>query len=287
MRFLKRCKSGGDTQVDEVFLIRTTDKPRYIQFLCRVRGTPATRHELFAAMIDVTERRQLEHERAQLADERAALANRLLSAQEEERRRIARNLHDDVGQQVTALRLTLEPLLADPAAGDMRPRLLQMQQRLAQLDASLHLISAGLRPSALDLGIVPALRQLVDDWTAAAGVSVSLEADDFELGWMAPQVETQIFRILQEALTNVAKHAGASRVRVMLRRLNTAASLVVADNGRGFNPQTVRAAKHGLGLIGMRERVQLVGGKLEITSTTKGTTVSVMIPREAPPPAYG
>src|SRR4029079_12600891 len=83
MRFLKRCKSGGDTQVDEVFLIRTTDKPRYIQFLCRVRGTPATRHELVAAMIDVTERRQLEHERAQLADERAALAKRLLSAQEE------------------------------------------------------------------------------------------------------------------------------------------------------------------------------------------------------------
>jgi len=284
MRFLKHCRSGAHTQVEEVFLIQTTDEPRYVQFLCRVRGTPATRHELFAAMIDVTDRRRLEHERAQLAEERAALASRLLSAQEDERREIARNLHDDVGQQVTALRLTFEPLLADPAATDIRPRLVHMQERLAQLDASLHLISAGLRPSALDLGMAPALRQLVNDWATASGIAASLEADDFGLGWMAPDVETQIYRILQEALTNVAKHAGASRVRVVLKRLTTAASLVIEDDGHGFDPQTVRAAKHGLGLIGMRERVQLVGGKLEVTSTARGTTVSVKIPRRAPPP---
>jgi PAS domain S-box-containing protein len=282
VRFLRRCRSGAETRVDEMFLITTADGPRYVQFLCRLRGIQR-QDQLFAAMIDVTDRRRLEHERAQLAEERAALASRLLSAQEDERREIARNLHDDVGQQVTALRLTLEPLLADPGVGDIRPRLVQVQERLAQLDASLHLISAGLRPSALDLGVAPALRQLVNDWTTASGIAASLETDDFGPGWLAPDVETQIYRILQEALTNVAKHAGASRVRVVLKRLNTAASLVVEDDGRGFNPQTVRDAKQGLGLIGIRERVQLVGGKLEVTSTPKGTTVSVTIPRSALP----
>jgi PAS domain S-box-containing protein len=281
IRFLRRCRSNREPQTEAEFLIRTANGPRHVQFLCRGRseeqGPPS---EFFASMIDVTERRQLEHERGQMAEERAALAGRLLSAQEDERRRIAVNLHDDVGQQATALRLTLERLLADPAAGNVRTRLVELQAALARLDESLHLISAGLRPSALDLGLVPAVRQLVYDWSASSGIAASLDADEVEQGWLAPDVETQVFRILQEALTNVAKHSGASRVTIVLKRAAGGIELTVEDNGRGFDVDAVRAAKTGLGLIGMRERVQIIGGRLNIKrGDAQGTVVSVTAPR--------
>ena len=281
LRFLRRCRSGREPQTEAEFLIRTANGPRHVQLLCRGRaveqGMPS---EFFASMIDVTDRRQLERERMQMADEQAALAGQLLSAQEDERRRIAGNLHDDVGQQATALRLTLERLLADPVARNVRRQLVELQASLARLDESLHVISAGLRPSALDLGLVPAVRQLVYDWSTSSGIAASLDADDVDNGWLAPEVETQVFRILQEALTNVAKHADASRVTVVLTRAAAGVSLTVGDNGRGFDVDAVRAAKSGLGLIGMRERVQIVGGRLDIKSSdAQGTLVSVTAPR--------
>ena len=287
IRFLRHCRSGRESQVEAEFLIRTANGPRRIQLLCRCRaqeqGLPT---EFFASIIDVTERRQMERQHIQMSEERAALAGRLLSAQEDERRRIAVNLHDDVGQQATALRLTLERLLADPTAGNVRPRLVELQAALARLDESLHLISAGLRPSALDLGLVPAVRQLVYDWSASSGIVASLDADDLEKGWLSPEVETQVFRILQEALTNVAKHAGASRVGIVLKRAAAGVSLTVGDNGRGFDRDAVRAAGSGLGLVGMRERVQIVGGRLDIKSTeAHGTVVSVTVPRTLSAPA--
>ena len=280
IRFLRRCRSGREPQSEAEFLIRTANGPRHVQLLCRGRALEqGMASEFFASMIDVTERRELERERTQMAEERAALAGRLLSAQEDERRRIAGNLHDDVGQQATALRLTIERLQADPAAANVQTRLVELQAALARLDESLHLISAGLRPSALDLGLVPAVRQLIYDWSASSGIVASLDADVAH-GWLAPEVETQVFRILQEALTNVAKHAGASRVTVVLKRAAAGASLTVGDDGRGFDVDAVRAAKSGLGLVGMRERVQIIGGRLDIKSgDAQGTLVSVTAPR--------
>ena len=287
IRFLRRCRSGREPQADAEFLIRTADGVRRVQLLCRGRaqkqGQPS---EFFASMIDVTERRQMEREHIQMAEERAALAGRLLSAQEDERLRLSGNLHDDVGQQATALRLTLERLLADPAAVNVRPRLVELQSALARLDESLHLVSAGLRPPALDLGLVPAVRQLIDDWSASSGVAVSLDAGDFDNGWLTREVEMHVFRILQEALTNVAKHAGASRVGIVLKRHAAGVKLTVDDDGRGFDLDAVRGAGSGLGLVGMRERVQLVGGRLDIKSSeTHGTVVSVTVPRTLSAPS--
>jgi signal transduction histidine kinase len=103
------------------------------------------------------------------------------------------------------------------------------------------------------------VRQFVYDWSASSGIVASLEADEIAHGWLAPEVETQVFRILQEALTNVAKHAGASRVTVALKPAAAGVSLTVGDDGRGFDVDAVRAARRGLGLVGMRERVQIVG----------------------------
>ena len=280
MRFLQRCRSGKEEQIESVFLIRTADGPRYMHFLCRIRTDGDGPPQLLASLVDVTERRQIERERMQMAEEHAALAGRLLAAHEDERSRIARNLHDDLGQQATALRLRLEHLAADPVARQLRSRILQLLESMSGLDASLHQISAGLRPSALDLGIVPAIRHLVYDWSASSAVATALHADDIGANWLAPDVETHVFRILQEALNNVAKHASATRVTVVLKRLPTAVSLVIEDNGRGFDVEAVRAANGALGLVSMRERVQLVGGKLEIKSTERqGTAVSLTVPR--------
>ena len=287
LHFLRRCRSGREQTVEATFLMRTSDGPRYMEFTCRVRGGGTTPYELFASMVDVTERRHMESERAQMAREHAALASRLLTAQEDERRRIARNVHDDLGQQATALRLMLEQLASDPT-GHIGPRLPQLQQSLARLDQSLHQIAAGLRPAALELGMAPAVRQLVNDWSTSSGVAASLEAEGVDTGSLTLNAATHLFRILQEALTNVAKHAGASRVCVVLKRTSTSVSLVVEDDGRGFDVAAVRSANQALGLIGMRERVQLLGGRLDIKRGARhGTVVSVTIPATGgpqPPP---
>jgi two-component system, NarL family, sensor histidine kinase NreB len=202
-----------------------------------------------------------------------------------ERRRIARDLHDDLGQQVTALRLTLEQLATDPATEPLRQRIVQLQESAAHLDMSLHQVSVGLRPAALDLGIVPAVRQLAGEWSASSGIAVSLHADDIDRSWLEPDVETHVFRILQEALTNAAKHAAATRVSVVLNRLADGVSLTIVDNGGGFDVEAVLAAQRGIGLVGMRERVQLIGGRLDIRSTdSQGTVVSLTAPRSAVPP---
>ena len=287
LRFLRRCRSGREQTVEATFRMRTADGPRYMDFRCRVRGGGATPYELFASIVDVTERRHMESERERMAEEHAALAGRLLTAQEDERRRIARNVHDDLGQQATALRLMLEQLAADPT-GHIGPRLRQLQQSLARLDQSLHQIAAGLRPAALELGMAPAVRQLVNDWSTSSGIAASLEAEDVDTGSLTLNAATHLFRILQEALTNVAKHAGARRVCVVLKRTSTSVLLVVEDDGRGFDVDTVRSANQALGLIGMRERVQLLGGRLDIKRGPRhGTVVSVMIPATGgpqPPP---
>ena len=285
-RFLQKCHSDAEPQTESEFLFRTANGPRLMQLVCRGRSSKAAPSELFASMIDVTERRQLERERAQLARERAALASRLLSAQEDERRQMARDLHDDIGQRATALRLALEHITTDATDKRIRSRLEQVGEALRQLDESLRRVAAGLRPSALDLGIAPAIRQLVLDWSASSGIAASLHADDFDGGWLAPDVETHVFRILQEALTNVARHAAASHVAVVLRRVEAGASLVVEDDGGGFDEAAGRATRIGLGLVGMRERVHLIGGRLEIKpATPQGTIISVTVPRTADGPA--
>ena len=286
VRFMRRCRSGGQPQIEGEFLIRTANGPRHMQLVCRARGGTGQPSEFFASMIDVTERRQIEREREQMAREHASLATQLLSAQEDERRQLARNLHDDVGQQVTALRLMLERLVVDADDDDARLKLRQLQAAMARLDESLHLISAGLRPSALDLGVVPAVRQLVHDWSASSGIAVSLQIDEIEDDWLPADVATHVFRILQEALTNVSKHAGASQVAVVVKRVTTGVSLVIEDNGRGFEPKAIHGAKGGLGLVGMRERVLIVGGWLDIKSGRQGTVVSVTVPAHPslPPP---
>ncbi|WP_439627728.1 CheR family methyltransferase [Gemmata sp.] len=208
---------------------------------------------------------------------RRELARLLGSAQEDERRRVARDLHDTVGQLLAGLSLTLKSLEAGdppPAAGGLA----EAQRIMNDLGRELHGLAVRLRPTSLDdVGLAPALGQLVSEWSSRSGVRADFHASGVEPGRVPAEVETAIYRVVQEALTNVAKHAGASAVGVAVTRSDGSVSVAVEDDGAGFDPDA--APKGRLGLLGMRERVELVGGTFEVESSPgAGTTVAVRIP---------
>jgi signal transduction histidine kinase len=220
---------------------------------------------------------------------RLELLRRLVTAQEEERRRISRELHDQTGQQLAALLLGLKTLnnSTDNGSTSLHKSLLQLQKLTERLVEEAHHLAWDLRPAALDdLGLETAISNYVEKWSERNSIAL-----DFHSGLdkqrLPPPVETAVFRIMQEALTNVLKHAEATRVSVMLEYRYDELLVIVEDNGRGFQPEVPLKVKErgGLGLIGINERVALVGGKLNIESEPGGgTTLAIRIPTSASVP---
>jgi PAS domain S-box-containing protein len=282
--FLRRCRVNATPDIETELTILTGNGRRTIQLLARSRRTRDGARENLLSIIDVTDRKQLEHEREQIAREHAALATRLISIQDNERQRIARNLHDDLGQQVTALRMSLEELASAPANETMSARVARAQQVLHQLDQRLHFVAGELRPAALDLGIVAAIDHFVREWSVAFGVHAEFRAGGISPGMLPAHVETHMYRVTQEALNNAAKYAAARHVSVLLDRRDNGMVLMIEDDGRGFDLETTRSAGQGLGLVGMRERAQIVGGRLEVeTSPGQGTSIYLHVPLQLPP----
>lgn len=278
--FLRRCRLSDITDIESELTLHTANGSRCVQIVCRPRGGRDGSREFFAALVDVTERRQLEREREQIARERAALASRLIAIQDDERLRIARNLHDDLGQQVTALRLKLVELASVVPTEVRDAAVARLSEMLHQLDRRLHFVASELRPATLDLGIVTAMEQFVHEWSATFDIPGAFHSAGIEVGALAPHVETHLYRIAQEALNNAAKYAGASQVTVMLERRGENIVLVVEDDGCGFDLEAARSRRECLGLVGMRERAQIVGGRLDVeTAPGKGTSIFVLVPR--------
>ena len=221
----------------------------------------------------------IKHKESETA--RLQLLRRLVTAQEEERRRISRELHDQTGQHLTALLLGLKTLNHSSGNGSasLHKGLLQLQKLTERLLDDAHHLAWELRPAALDdLGLETALSNYVEKWSDRSSISLDFHSGLAKLRLPAP-VETAVFRIVQEALTNVLKHAQSNRVSVMLEYRNDELLVIVEDNGRGFQPAKER---DGLGLLGIQERVALVGGKLNIESEPgSGTTLVVRIPASA------
>ncbi|HEX3398774.1 MAG TPA: ATP-binding protein [Acetobacteraceae bacterium] len=215
--------------------------------------------------------------------ERTELLHRTVAAQEEERTRIARDLHDSIGQYLTALRLAMTAIEPHIAANALaHQRLAEVKDLTSRLGSELSRMAWELRPMALDdLGLRRAVTQYLEEWGERAGLRVNLEIALGEL--RLPQaVETALFRVLQEAFTNVVKHSGADQVAVVLEAMDGEVRLIVEDNGRGFpldnGPEPALGMQH-LGLLGVRERLALVKGSLEVESTPQsGTTVYVRVP---------
>jgi len=222
----------------------------------------------------------------QHAAELRTLSQKLSKAQEEERRRLSRELHDQVGQMLTALSMELGNLEEQPQPpGSEFARHLNDAKKLNQetLRAVRH-ISSGLRPSVLDeLGLAPALQWQAREFTRRSGVPVDLQLDG-ELAGLPDDYRTCIYRVVQEALTNSARHAGAGSIRVTVHGGADRLTVTVEDDGRGFDVDEARG--RGLGLLNMEERVQELGGRVQFLSgRSRGTLVRCEIPlaKEATP----
>jgi PAS domain S-box-containing protein len=231
----------------------------------------------FAKVVqDLTERKRFE-------ESLQNLSRKILHAQEDERRRVSRELHDEVGQSLTAISVTLASLRNNGAMGSEHfSRTIVGTQRLLEgTMETVHRFARELRPAMLDeLGLLPALRSHVKNFSERTGLEVGFHADSAAEKLNGEQ-KTTIFRVAQESLTNVAKHAHASRVKVFLRRVSGGICLEIADNGKSFrtDPATAARQKQRLGLLGMQERVRLVNGRFEIEPEPgRGTIVRVTIP---------
>jgi PAS domain S-box-containing protein len=280
LEFMRRCRthdSGHDVAADLRLL--SARAPRDVQLICRPRTHESTGREMeyFTALIDITERRHLEAERAEAAREHAALASQLISAQDEERQRIARDLHDNIGQQVTALRLLVQVVSMADVDESIRTRLTQMQKIVEQIDQQLDFLTGELRPASLDLGLMSALQQFLREWSSTFGIKAELECAELEHLRLERDVETHLYRVVQEALNNVYKHAHASHVTVTLARKGVELTMTIKDDGRGFDRDAaVRDRTRGLGLISMRERAQVIGATFDVQSgPRRGTTVTL------------
>jgi signal transduction histidine kinase len=203
---------------------------------------------------------------------------RVVAAQELERARLARELHDETGQALTSILLGLKSVEQAVATDEARAALAAVRDTVATTLQDVRRLAVELRPSALDdFGLVPALDRLVATFREQTGMQVDFEAGVGDERFR-PEVETSLYRIVQEALTNVVKHAGATRVAILIVRRGGSVAAVIEDDGRGFEP--ARAVDgDGLGLTGMRERIALIGGSLRIESTEAGgTTVAAEVP---------
>ncbi|MCA1664332.1 MAG: sensor histidine kinase [Myxococcales bacterium] len=208
--------------------------------------------------------------------ERMRLAAVLL--EEAERRHIAKELHDEVGQSLTALKLRLQVAEASEQVVQARSLVDELLTRVSNL-------SLDLRPAMLDdLGLLPALVWLFERYTAQTTVKVEFAHSGLD-GRMSPIVETAAFRIVQEALTNVARHAGVPQVSVRVWRDGKSLSVQIADGGKGFDVAAAVAAGKSSGLSGMRERASALGGKMDIESTNEGTRLTAELPLPSTPAA--
>ena len=211
-----------------------------------------------------------------IEEERRRRGQLVLRAQEEERRRLARDLHDEVNQALTAILLRLEALAHD-ATPEREAELRQVKRLVNQAMDELLSLARQLRPAALDdHGLVPAIDAQLKRFAALAGVEARLEAQG-DASALDEDEQTALYRVAQEALANVGRHSGATRVEVALSAGRGRTELSVRDDGRGFDPR--EGGGDGLGLKGMAERARVVGGQLNVRSTPgAGTSITFTIP---------
>jgi signal transduction histidine kinase len=263
-------------------------------------GLPRARDELrqlmhaFDQMAEALQQRESERQQAEgkLKESRQrlqALSRRLVEAQETERRHLARELHDEIGQALTATEMNLQALLESPGTDSLAPRLKASLRVIERVQEQVHDLSLSLRPSMLDdLGLESALRWYTTRQAALTGLQVEVRADPLEQR-LDSMIETECFRVAQEALTNVVKHAKAHAVTLELSRNDEQLHLSVRDDGIGFDVASVREqAVRGasLGLLSMEERATLVGGGLQYHATPgQGTEVHAWFPLKWAHPA--
>jgi PAS domain S-box-containing protein len=266
---------------DDLPLETSAGKSINVEFVSNVYQVNGTK-VIQCNIRNITERKQAEAKRKEYNRKLQVLSRRLVEAQETERRNIARELHDEIGQALTVMQLNLQAMLQSPGADALTPRLTENLKVVERVLEQVQDISLDLRPSILDdLGLEPALRWYTDRQAALVELKVEFHADPLEQR-LDPVIETECFRVAQEALTNVVRHAQAKAVTVELRKEEGQLHLCVRDDGIGFDVAVVREkAVRGtsLGLLSMEERAVLAGGRLEFNSVPgRGTEVHAWFP---------
>jgi PAS domain S-box-containing protein len=231
---------------------------------------------------DLSEMKRAEQELRASSEQLRNLAAHLLSVREEERARISREVHDELGQSLTAVKMDLAWLAGrlPRRNGQMLKRIRSTQQLADSIIQSIRRISTELRPAVLDLGLAAAVEWQVQEFQARSGIQCKVRLLTREV--VASNASTAMFRIFQETLTNVLRHAKATRAEVVLQKQGDRLVLLIRDNGRGFDQADPSVSK-SLGLLGMRERAAILGGRVNISSAPgKGTTVTAWIPLPSP-----
>ncbi len=293
--------------------VKTTGSESYLMRVAPYRTTENKIEGLIITLVDVTElsraredllkaRQELESrvekrtgeleganealrneiaERRRVEEARIELLSQLVTAQEDERRRFARDLHDQLGQQLTALSLKLESLKVEAENSKQLSATVDgLQQIVGQLDLDVDFLAWQLRPLALDdLGLSAALSNYVKQWSEHFGIPAEFQATSLGQRF-DPRIETNLYRIAQEALNNCAKHSQCTHAEILLERRDHQVVLIVEDDGVGFDPATVHKGDGQWGLLGMRERTALLDGSIEIESGPPkvGTTIYVRVP---------
>jgi signal transduction histidine kinase len=226
------------------------------------------------------ERARLWQELKQREERRGDFLKKIITAQEEERKRIARELHDETGQLLTSLILGLKLVESSSDAEESRKGIAELRALTQQTFEEVRRLALQLRPSVLDnLGLVPALEAFIKECAVKFGGDINLEVRGLDQR-LPGEVEITLYRVVQEALTNVSKHAEATHAQVLLERRGASILAIVEDNGKGFDPERVLdSSRKSLGLLGIQERVSLLGGRFQLHSEPgKGTKIMVEVP---------
>jgi PAS domain S-box-containing protein len=271
---IRRVQKGAQTKGTIEASLRAADGTRLPVLLSAARFYSEGQTAVGLVVTDIADRKEAERARQELS-------RRIINAQEQERQRVARDLHDSVNQILASAKYRLNSISAQerdsPKNGDLR----QVRELIEKAIGEVRFISRNLRPSELDdLGLLAALRSLTHDFHTRCGIAVQVKSQMKSLpAPLQGEVDLTLYRIAQEALNNVEKHSRASRAELILACTSSHVLLTIYDNGRGFRRQAAAGRKAGWGLENMNERAQLLGGKLAVKSLLeKGTKIFVSIP---------
>jgi PAS domain S-box-containing protein len=258
--------------------------PVYLS-LNRFRGYKG--HALGMVISDLSEQKRIQAAEIKQAEAmHRLLLEHTLSAQEEERRRIARELHDEAGQPLAALLVGLRTLEDARKLADVKVQGHRLREITAQAIDEVGRLARGLHPTVLDdHGLGVALSRYAAEYTKTHNIAVDLELNELDSSNLPSTVQIALYRILQEALTNVARHSGATAVSIHFACLATAVEVAVVDDGCGFDAKAVAVSSHRLGLQSMRERAAMLGGTISFTSQRKGSKILVQVPLATQPVA--
>ena len=292
-----RCVQSGEMYESEYRLLGADGKYRWF----RARAVPLRDQvgnilKWYGTCSDIHDSKMLEQsirenavELERLVENRTAelrrLSSRLLTMQDEERRRIAREIHDGLGQELAAAKMIMDGILAKDTTPGMHKAATEASQLVDRAIQQVRTISHLLHPPLLDeVGLVSALRWFIEGLTERSGIKIQLEVVPMHLGRLKPDVETAIFRIVQEAVTNMFRHSGAHNGKVSVIEKESSIFVTVSDDGKGIEKEVVqlRPDSVGIGISGMRQRVNELGGSLRLANANPGTIVQVVIPARRP-----